>query len=186
MKTALKTIGLFAAAVLISASAMADDSPTPSPTDQYDFMLGDWDLDAATMLPDRSLMPGTGVMNVYTIHDGQTLQADIRAEFENGSGFIGSTMRTYDIANENWALSWVPAGMQTNAGGVAVWQDGLMVETWPIREDPRGEYRDILRLFDISEDRFSVSMDRQYVNGPLIEGIWQYVATRQAEGGADN
>lgn len=172
-----------ASALMIAASASADDA-TP-PASQYDFLLGDWDLEAASVQPDQSLMPGTGVMNVYEIHDGHTLQADMRVVFENGMGFIGSTMRTYDNANQNWAVSWVQAGTQTFAGGTAVWDDDRMVETWPVRQDGFGTYQDTLVLYDITEDRFVVSMDRQYVEGPLIEGVWRYVATRQEADSSD-
>ena len=187
MKPVLKTIGIFAAATILSVPAFSDDAQTlPSPTDQYDFLLGDWDLEAATMQPDQSLMPGSGVMNVYTIHEGQTLQADMRIEFENGTGFTGSTMRTYDAANENWAVSWVPAGAQTNAGGVAVWQDGRMVETWPSSRDQFGTFETTLTFSDITEDRFVVSQDHHYINGPTIEGVWRYVATRQDGNGVEN
>jgi hypothetical protein len=166
-----------ASVAVLSAAASAQESAAPAR--QYDFMLGDWDLEAATMQPDQTLMPGTGVMSVYTIHDGQTLQADMRVAFENGSGFVGSTMRTYDAANSQWAVSWVPAGAQTNAGAIAVWQDDAMVETWPQREDGFGVYQDTLILSDITENRFVVSMDRQYVDGPMISGVWRYVATRR-------
>lgn len=180
MKTVIKAASLLTAATALSAAAMGDDAQTPpSPTDQYDFLLGDWDLEAATMQPDQTLLPGTGVMNVYEIHDGHTLQADMRVEFENGTGFIGSTMRTYDPMNENWAVSWVPAGSQANAGGVAVWQGDRMVETWPTGQDQFGQFETTLTFSDITEDRFVVSQDYRYVNGPVIEGVWQYVATRR-------
>ncbi|WP_370337430.1 hypothetical protein [Parvularcula marina] len=166
-----------------SATASAADNATEkiSATAQYDFILGDWDIEAATMQQDRSLLEGSGVMSVYAIHDGQTLQADLQVQFVNETGFIGSTMRTYDACNENWAVSWVPAGAQANAGGTAVWQDDRMVETWPSAKDQFGEYRTTLTLFDITENRFVVSMDHHYVDGPTIEGVWRYVATRRDE-----
>jgi len=186
MISARTIAGTFAitSALMIAASASADDA-TPA-TSQYDFLLGDWDLEAATMQPDQSLLPGTGIMNVYTIHDGQTLQADMRVQFDDGSGFIGSTMRTYDVANQNWAVSWVPAGAQTSAGAVAVWEQDRMVETWPAGQDQFGPYTINLTFSDITENRFVVSQDHHYTNGPTIEGVWQYVATRRDEGGADN
>ncbi|WP_394692308.1 hypothetical protein [Hyphobacterium sp.] len=164
--------------VAFSTNALADDMP-PEPTAQYDFLLGDWDLEAATMLPDQTLLPGSGVMNVYVVHEGHTLQADMRVEFENGTGFIGSTMRTYDPVNENWAVSWIPAGSQASAGATAVWQEDRMVETWPTGQDQFGPFETTLTFSDITEDRFVVSQDYRYVNGPVIEGVWQYVATRR-------
>lgn len=176
----------FAIAIAISTTARSDEASIASPTDQYDFILGDWDLEAATMMPDQSLLPGTGIMNVYPIHDGHTLQADMRVMFENGAGFIGSTMRTYDVANENWAVSWVPAGAQTNTGGVATWQDDRMIETWPQSEDQFGQYDVVLTLSDITEDRFVVSMDHHYVDGPTVEGVWRYIATRQTTDETEN
>lgn len=176
----------FAIAIAFSTTAIGEETRTTSATEQYNFMLGDWDLEAATMMPDQSLLPGTGVMNVYPIHDGHTLQADMRVMFDNSTGFIGSTMRTYDVANENWAVSWVPAGAQTNTGGVATWQDDRMVETWPQAEDQFGQYDVVLTISDITEDRFVVSMDHHYVGGPTVEGIWRYVATRQDTTDSEN
>lgn len=184
-RTVITIVLAFASA--LSAVAAGDESHKPPAAAQYDFMLGDWSLEAATMQPDQTLLGGSGVMNVYAIHDGRTLQADMRVKFADDTGFIGSTMRTYDAANENWAVSWVPAGAQAGAGAVAIWQDDRMVETWPGGEDQRGKYQDTLTLFDITEDRFVVSMDRHYVDGPTIEGVWRYVATRREENnGAGN
>lgn len=192
MRMISATVGLlFGAAIMafvaFTVAAASDSSHAPPATAQYDFLLGDWNIDAETMQPDQTMLGGSGVMNVYAIHDGQTLQADMRVQFVNDTGFIGSTMRTYDAANENWAVSWVPAGAQAGAGAVAVWQGDRMVETWPPGEDQRGKYTNTLTLFDITEDRFVVSMNRQYIDGPTIEGVWRYVATRRDEkGGADN
>jgi|GEM_PF-1794966 len=189
MKNLLKIIVTIATAcaVAFTAANAGEESEAKAAAAQYDFLLGDWNLEAATMLPDQTLLQGAGVMTVYPVHDGKTLQADMRVKFDNDTGFIGSTMRTYDYGNENWAVSWVPAGAQAGAGAVAVWQDDRMVETWPPAEDPRGKYQDTLTLFDITEDRFFVSMDRQYVDGPLVEGIWRYVATRRdGESSAEN
>jgi len=188
MTNAMNTIAIFVVAIVIafSTTAMSDEARTVPATEQYDFILGNWDLEVATLLPDQSLLPGTGVMNVYAIHDGHTLQADMRVQFDNGTGFVGSTMRTYDAANENWAVSWVPAGAQTSAGAVATWQDDRMVETWPQAEDQHGQYEVTLTLYDITEDRFVVSMNHEYVGGPTIESIWRYVATRQTADGAED
>lgn len=171
-------------AIALAASLGSDDSQTMPASAQYDFMLGDWDIEAATMQPDQSLLEGSGVMSVYAIHDGQTLQADLKVDFVNETGFIGSTMRTYDAANDNWAVSWVPAGAQAGAGAVAVWQDDRMVETWPSTADQFGEYHNTLTLFDITEDRFVVSMDQHYVDGPTVKGVWRYVATRRGDNGS--
>ena len=52
-----------ASVVILAAAASAQDAAAPA--SQYDFMLGEWELEAATMQPDQTLMPGTGVMNVY-------------------------------------------------------------------------------------------------------------------------
>lgn len=182
MNIAIKTAIIGAAAILsVPAAISGDKSEAPAPTAQYDFLLGDWNVEAATMQADQSLLEGSGVMNVYAIHDGQTLQADMRVRFTNDTGFVGSTMRTYDAANQNWAVSWVPAGAQAGAGGVGTWQETRMVESWPGGEDQFGVYRDTLTLSDITDDRFVVSMDRRYVDGPTIEGVWRYVATRREE-----
>lgn len=168
-------------AVTFTAHTFAQDADATPATSNYDFMVGEWDLEAGTMQPNQTIMPGEGTVNVYWVHDGQTLQADMQVEFENGSGFYGSTLRTYDHANENWALVWAPAGGQANAGATAVWDEEgeRMVETWPASQDQMGPFQDQLIVFDITEDRFVVSMDRQYVNGPKIEGVWRYVATRR-------
>lgn len=180
-------IFVVAIAAVFSSATASDDSQTIPATEQYNFMLGDWDLEAAAMQADQSMLAGSGVMSVYPVHKGQTLQADMQVDFVNDTGFIGSTMRTYDFANNNWAVSWVPAGAQAGAGAVAVWQGDRMAETWPGGKDQRGEYQDTLTLFDITEDRFVVSMDRQYVGGPKVEGLWRYIATRRNKhGDADN
>lgn len=181
MKNFLKITVIFAVAgaAIFTAAKAGDGSEAIAPAAQYDFLLGDWTVEAATMLPDQTLLQGSGVMNVYPVHDGKTLQADMRVKFDNDTGFIGSTMRTYDYGNANWAVSWVPAGAQAGAGAVAVWRDNRMVETWPQAEDQRGKYQDTLTLFDITENRFVVSMDRQYIDGPMVEGVWRYIATRR-------
>ncbi|MBI1233649.1 MAG: DUF1579 domain-containing protein [Alphaproteobacteria bacterium] len=181
MRTKLSLAISLASALTISDAAMGDDANAAAEDARYDFMLGVWELEAATMQPDQSLMPGTGVMTVYPVHEGQSLQADMQVEFEDGTGFIGTTMRTYDYANGNWAVSWIPAGAQAAAGAVANWQDDRMVEIWPAGEDRMGAFENTLTVSEITEDRFVVSADRHYVNGPTIEGVWRYVATRRSD-----
>ena len=130
-----KTIIIATRADGFSASEADNAKEKISAAAQYDFILGDWDIEAATMQPDRSPLGGSGVMSVCAIHDGQTLQADLQVQFVNETGFIGSTMRAYHAGNENRAASWVPAGAQAYAGGTAVWQGDRMVQTWPSAKD---------------------------------------------------
>lgn len=173
------TLGL-----LLSAGAQAQPSSgpgatAPPETTQYDFKIGRWQLEATSMRADRSLVRGSGTSEVSYIHGGRSVQDDIQVTFEDGTGFIGTTFRTYDPAAGAWVIVWLsangPASLRPGRGH----QDGdQMVEVWN-GEDEHGEHVDRLKLFDIEKDSHTVRMDRTYANGDyLIEGIWSYRATR--------
>ena len=165
------------------SAVVAQTAATPeSLATQYDFKMGEWTLTARTMKADQTLMEGTGELNVYLVHDGKTQQADMRVEFEDGTGFHGSTMRTLIESEGAWAVTWVQAGGRTAPSGTGRMEGDRVVETFP-GEDQFGSYVDSLVLMEITDSSFSVQMDRQYDDGgPLVQGIWQYEATRRGSG----
>lgn len=174
--------GLLVTVAVTPCTAQSSDTPgpdAPPEMEQYQFKIGRWSLTARSMLPDQTFNEGTGDLNVYFIHDGLTIQADMRISFSDGTGFWGSTFRTFRVSEGDWAVTWVPAGSVAGPGGFGVKEGERRVETFPGGSDQFGDYTDTLVFSEISDSYFEVRMDRQYAGGgPLIRGIWQYEATR--------
>ncbi len=149
----------------------------------YAFLPGDWSLRAWTMNPDRSQKPGVGYMVGYETMDGTTISADMHVLFADGTGFRGTTLRLRDVTENRWHLYWITQGSSAEAqpGVVDGARTDLCEEAWLQREDSHGTFRDYLRLIDITEDSFGVSMHRIYGEGDhafKVPDTWVYEASR--------
>jgi len=77
---------------------------------QFDFWVGDWDVESAAA-------PGTVSRNLITrIHDGCT----VREEYTTPHGYAGSSLNFYDAPRKVWHQTWID-----NQGGGLFLEGGL-------------------------------------------------------------
>ncbi len=151
----------------------------PQECQQYAFKLGHWDITCRALQPDGTLREGTGTSFVHVAADGLTLEDDIRARFAwGGQGFDGQTRRVWDTENAVWRCSWNPKTGAANAF-VGQWNDEQqrMLETFR-GQDARGAFTGVLGFYDVTEDGYHARLDHHYDGGPVVKGVWEYVATR--------
>ncbi len=144
----------------------------------YNFVLGNWKLNASSLKPDGSRNHGVGYVHAYPIHDNSATAAEMHVFFEDGTGFRGTTTRVYNVMSGRWDVAWISDGGKATTGHSIANNTDVCDEIWASR-DQRGTFKDTLRLFDITHDRFEVQMNRLYDGNPrIIKDIWVYTAFR--------
>ncbi|MDU8885439.1 hypothetical protein RXV94_04645 [Yeosuana sp. MJ-SS3] len=77
------------------------------PNEDFNFMIGNWDIEAKIRQNEIHYIHGKGTMNVYYNQSKDSLFADMRVKFQNFE-VIGTTIRTYNNKTERWDVSWNP------------------------------------------------------------------------------
>jgi len=151
----------------------------PEECRQYAFKLGHWDITCRAMQPDGTYLEGTGTSFVHVAADGQSLEDDIIARFASGAqGFEGQTRRAWNAEIGAWRCSWTPKTGAANAF-IGQWNEEHqgMLETFR-GQDARGAFTGVLSFFDVTEAGYHARLDHHYDGGPVVQGVWEYVATR--------
>jgi hypothetical protein len=85
---------------------------------QFDFWIGDWDVESASA-------PGRISRNRITlVNDGCTL----REEYTTSAGYVGTSLNFYDAARKRWHQTWID-----NQGGALYLEGGLEGEAMVLR-----------------------------------------------------
>jgi hypothetical protein len=85
---------------------------------QFDFWIGDWDVESAAA-------PGTISRNRITlVNDGCTL----REEYTTPAGYAGTSLNFYDAARKRWHQTWID-----NQGGALYLEGGMEGEAMVLR-----------------------------------------------------
>lgn len=95
---------------------------------QFDFWLGDWNVESAAA-------PGTTSRNLITlVNDGCSL----REEYTTPVGYVGTSLNFYDAARKRWHQTWID-----NQGGALYLEGGLEGEAMVMRtaNDPQNVQR---------------------------------------------
>jgi len=149
------------------------------PNEDFNFMLGDWEVEAKIRQNEIHYIHGSGSMNVYYNQSKDTLFADMNVKFQNFE-VIGTTIRTYNDKTERWAVSWNPESGNDVPNIEGAYQGDHFVEI-DYGKDWYGLYTGKLVIYNISEDRFSVRKDKIYDDGIFMKDIWVYEANRLKE-----
>lgn len=90
-------------------------APTPA-SRQFDFLIGDWDVDAARLNPDGSvLLRYRATWAATYLNEGRMVMDDFKALAPDGrpiSSYV--TLRTYSEVSRRWEMSGL-AALQTSA-----------------------------------------------------------------------
>ena len=132
--------------------------PPVSESKQFDFLIGDWGVEATRFKEDGSpLFKYRASWNAVHLNDGRMVMDDFKALAPDGqpiSSFV--TLRTYSEATQRWELTGLQAlqpSMPMEWHGVFSDEEMLLDATG---KAPSGDViKTRIRFFDISADAFS-------------------------------
>lgn len=130
----------------------------PPESQQFDFLIGDWDVAATRYKEDGSWFFGyKASWSAKYLNEGRMVMDDFKAYLPTGqeiSSYI--TLRTYSEATHCWEMTGLSALQPaTNAQWHGEWKDGEMLID-VIGKNPEGNtIRNNIRFFNISKDRFT-------------------------------
>ncbi|UXI66858.1 hypothetical protein [Tahibacter amnicola] len=172
----MKTLALLLCAVLIlpmPTLAQQVDAVTPAPAAarQFDFLIGQWDVEVTPKVGGLAAMiHGTprlvGTWKAWRALDGLGVQDELRIVDSAGNPRnLTHTLRLYSVAQSQWTLTGVEAYRGRSFDATAVWaQDAMTVAGTGVDGEGKA-YQSRTRFFGIGTDHFNVQQDRSYDNG---------------------
>ncbi len=167
---ALVSMSLLAAPVRAHAqhggTTLAPVGTAPREVSQYDFMVGDWELDvhpAATSLATRihGMPKLVGTWKVRKALDGWGLEDDLRITDEAGNpSALVHSVRYYDRGLRRWIISGLDVYRGKFTTSTADWRGNTM-ELASTGKDPDGKvYMVRTHIYDITPTGFRFLQDR--------------------------
>lgn len=159
-------------------ASATDHGPTgrhpsaPPETEQFAFIIGDWECTQRTMSRDGKL--GEPSKARWTGHwelDGWAIRDDWSKTLPDGSAFKGFNIRSFNPRTGKWDNRWLQTGNLEWKYFEAERVGETMVMTGE-GEDRSGKFIDRNTFHDITADSWSWRKDRSYDGGETwIEGI---------------
>ena len=147
--------------------------------DKMKFLIGKWEFDAKSRLPDSTFQSQVFYSNVEYIFSKNALKDDFC--FKNAEGELviyGSTIRSFDTKTGKWKMLWYNYNLSFITQMEGVFDDGKFHFTGK-GIDEKGEYIERITFFDISEDRYSWKSDKSYDKGETwLKNYFSYTAKR--------
>ena len=145
----------------------------PPETEQFAFMVGDWDCTIRRMGPDGQYAEARARWTGFFILDGYAIQDDWKVPQPDGTWrTTGFNVRHFDAKKGRWMCRWLSQPALTWVQYEA-WQEGeTMIMLGGAGQDPRGPYIDRNTFSNIAAEVFSWKKDRSYDGGKTwIEGV---------------
>lgn len=152
----------------------------PPETDQFSFMIGEWDCTTRFMKPDGSgHNEGRATWTGYFILDGWAIQDDWIGYKPDGQPSYGTNIRSFNPETRKWDNRWLSAGNLQWVYFEAEKVGNAMVMTGGGGKDNFGDFVDRNVFYEIQSDSWRWRKDRSYDGGEnWIEGIGFIEATR--------
>ena len=115
----------------IATSYGSPNPKAPEEITQFNFLIGEWDIDFRWKLNDGSYQQTPGHMRASYVLDGYAIQDVWRLGSDAGGQIIGLAIRTYNPREKKWAINWVDGtnGVWGNVGKGEFTENGEMVFT---------------------------------------------------------
>ncbi|MEQ8713923.1 MAG: hypothetical protein RIC80_12960 [Cyclobacteriaceae bacterium] len=148
---------------------------------KMDFLIGSWEFDAKSLMPDGTYQPQVFYSDVSYIFGGNASKDDFMFKNENGETIIyGSTIRSYDAQAGKWKMLWYNFNLSFITEMTGDYVDGEFHFNGEGR-DERGDYLEKIVFYDISENQYSWKSDKSYDNGQTwLKDFFSYTASRIA------
>lgn len=159
----------------------------PDETEQFEFLIGEWNCTTKSLKPDRSgFVEGEGRWVGYYILDGWAIQDDWSSPAPSGQIFHGTNVRSFNPQTGKWDNRWLAAGSLQWKYYEARKQGDTMVMTGGEGKDPNGDFLDRNVFHNITENSWSWRKDRSYDGGETwFEGVSFIEATRTGTTGTE-
>ncbi len=149
---------------------------------QFDFLIGDWDVEAVRYAPDGVATPYRAEWSAKSVNDGRMIIDDFKAISPNGvviSSYI--TLRSYSPRTQRWEFAGLAAHQP--AAAILEWygaMDGDAMVLSATGVGPNGDkVKNRIRFFDISDSKFSWQSDMSFDGGKSWVKIGQLKAVRK-------
>lgn len=140
----------------------------PPETEQFAFLIGEWDCTIRAMGPDGALSPP---MEAKWVGRWDLGGWAIRDDWSSGGG-LGFNIRSFNPRTEKWDNRWLQSGDLRWKYYEAEKVGDTMVMTGGEGEDPNGAFIDRNTFHDIKADSWSWRKDRSYDGGETwLEGV---------------
>lgn len=147
----------------------------PAGLAQFDFVVGDWDVDITFTPPGGAPIAYKAKWHNIWIVDGQVVMQEWRGPYATGA-----ELRAYDPATDTWVgrniyagRGWKPTTATRDADTMTVVIDG--------GADARGDFLNRETYFNIADDTFEMRSERSYDDGETWEpGAYVMRAARAA------
>lgn len=175
--TPLKTL-----VVILSILTMCASSAFSQPDSTFrkmDFLIGSWEFDAKSLMPDGTYQSQVFYSEVSHIFGGNASKDDFMFKGENGESIIyGSTIRSYDAQSKKWKMLWYNFNLSFITEMTGDYLDGEFHFNGE-GSDERGDYLEKIVFYDISENQYSWKSDKSYDNGETwLKDFFSYTARR--------
>ena len=149
------------------------NAQAPEETAQFDFLIGDWDVDITWFPPQGEPNSYKAKWHNHWINDGFDVMQEWRGPYITGTEF-----RHYDTKLGHWVGKNLYVG--ANWVNTTARMDGENMVVTIEASNPRdGEFLNRETYFDISENQWRMKSDRSYDGGKTwIKGAYEMTATR--------
>ena len=167
---------LFASTVPGAATAQHGDagvsaSTPPAEARQFDFLIGQWELEVKPKVGSLAAMiHGTpklvGTWKAWRGFDGFGIEDELRVSDASGNPLsLSHALRAWDRAQNRWNVVGVDVYRSRVTQSNAHWVGGEMRLTGAGVDAEGKNYQSRIRYFDIAADHFRMQQDRSYDNG---------------------
>lgn len=159
----------------------------PAETEQFGFLVGEWDCATRSMKPDGSgYTEGSARWTGYWILGGWAIQDDWESAGPDGRVFRGTNIRSVNPETHKWDNRWLPSGTLQWKSFEAERVGETMVMVGGEGRDGAGrEFVDRNVFYEIGPDSWTWRKDRSFDGGETwVEGVAFIEARRAGTKGA--
>ncbi len=159
----------------------------PAEAAQFDFLVGQWELEVTPKVSGLAAMIHgapklVGSWKAWKAFDGHGLDDELRIVDASGNPMsLSHAQRIFDARSKRWLVSGLDVYRARFGSSSGVWQDGEMRLAGSGQTNDGKPVLTRTRFMDISADRFKMRQDRSYDNGASWEeGALTIVAKRMS------
>ncbi len=151
----------------------------PPETEQFAFLIGEWDCATRSMGPNGQFTEGTASWAGEWVLDGWAIQDTWTSQLPNGGTFMGFNIRSFNPSTGKWDNRWLQTGNLEWKYFESQQVGETMVMIGGEGKDGFGEFIDRNTFYEIEQDSWRWKKDRSYDGGATwIEGVAQIHAVR--------
>ena len=172
-----RCLGVFAAVLLMMASATAAQAPSPTRSGErdFDYLLGDWTFTATS----KQYGKFNGRWSAVRLATGQLLDEYRIVDDKGGTVYVTATIRNYNAKSGKWELIGMDGsnGLQDFGTGERVGSEMHIEQRFGVAGGKPTTLR--IRYYDITPDSFSWNADQSTDAGKTWTKDFQHIDARR-------